>query len=168
MLKSPRGFDPSWGSPRNAPASGCCADVSPRCDYEAIASLSGGRAWRLIWCWPLLNRKICERGRSRAQKRLSRVARTAGNCDGPITLKCAGCFGRLPCPCSAPASLYEPRLFFALQRALPPFAFARSSVNLKPMWKQVAAAPLLFQLVPSAYYSIVPAAPLAPWANAPE
>src|SRR6267143_690387 len=84
------------------------------------------------------------RGRSRSRLRLSRVARVAAHSDVNIDNECLRsrptplmredfCFARLPRRCSAPASLYLSGArwvracsfaFVALQRALPPLAFA--------------------------------------------
>ena len=123
----------SWAFPRNAPASASCADVSQRCDCEVIASVSGGRAWRLISCWPLLNRKIVDvdaRGRNRDCQEMTRTA-TVPRIDyarGLLRLTRADLVlhrSSRHCSATGVGFIREPGVFVALQRALPPFASAR-------------------------------------------
>lgn len=85
--------------------------------------------------------KNCGRGRSRSQLRLSRMTlarrgpigrddrqRTHAESADSTLMREDSCFGRSSRRCSALASLSlsgEPDFFVALQRARPPFAFAR-------------------------------------------
>src|SRR6266513_782774 len=89
---------------RNALPFASSANLLSRCDCEAFVSLSDGRAWRLIWYWPLLIKLLW------SGTLVSRVAIVNPAATGPNA-----------------TSVYPMRAspFVVGQRGLQPFAFAR-------------------------------------------
>jgi len=115
-------------------------------DYEAIASLSGGCAWAADSCLHYLVEKFVNVDR-RGRIRLSKSHSHGRQLRRPITLKCADCFGRLRVLVQH-RRRFASLAFFRSAASAPAIRICSSSVNLKPMWEQVAAPPLLFRLVP--------------------